>query len=161
MNLLHNATIIDSGKRFRGYLAFENEYITHVGCGNVPQALVELAGSNIADMHGAYIIPGVIDDQVHFRDPGLTHKGDIATESAAAAAGGVTSFMDMPNTNPSTTTVADLERKLDRANAVSTVNYSLFFRSHEQQYRRVAKGRLHPYTWGKAVFGFFNWKYAC
>ena len=86
MNLLHNATIIDSGKRFRGYLAFENEYITHVGCGNVPQALVELAGSNIADMHGAYIIPGVIDDQVHFRDPGLTHKGDIATESAAAAA---------------------------------------------------------------------------
>ncbi|WP_302984915.1 dihydroorotase [uncultured Muribaculum sp.] len=126
MNLLHNATIIDSGKRFRGYLAFENEYITHVGCGNVPQALVEIAGSNIADMQGAYIIPGVIDDQVHFRDPGLTHKGDIATESAAAAAGGVTSFMDMPNTNPSTTTVADLERKLDRANAVSTVNYSFF-----------------------------------
>ena len=126
MNLLHNATIIDNGKRFRGYLAFENEYITHVGCGDVPTDIARCAGCNAVDMHGAYILPGVIDDQVHFRDPGLTHKGDIETESAAAAAGGVTSFMDMPNTKPPTVTVAEVDKKLDRAKDVSAVNYSFF-----------------------------------
>ena len=79
------------------------------------------------DATGKYLLPGAIDDQVHFREPGLTHKGDIASESRAAVAGGVTTFMDMPNTKPQTTTLADLEWKLQRGAEMSVANYSFFF----------------------------------
>ena len=126
MNLLHNALIIDDGICRRGYVAFENEFITRTGAGDAPAELIAVAGENAVDLDGAYLIPGVIDDQVHFRDPGLTHKADLQTESAAAAAGGVTSFMDMPNTKPPTVTVEALEAKLKRASEVSAVNYAFF-----------------------------------
>ncbi|MCM1021737.1 MAG: dihydroorotase [Muribaculum sp.] len=126
MNLLHNAIIIDSGRRYRGYVAFDDEFIVAVGEGDVPSQLLLQASDKACDLQGAYLMPGVIDDQVHFRDPGLTHKADIATESAAAAAGGVTSFMDMPNTKPPTVTVEALQAKLARAEKVSVVNYAFF-----------------------------------
>lgn len=126
MNLLHNALIIDDGRSRRGYVAFDNEFITCVGYGDAPAVLIEQAGLNAVDLEGAWLLPGVIDDQVHFRDPGLTHKADLQTESAAAAAGGVTSFMDMPNTNPPTVTVEALLAKQKRASEVSAVNYSFF-----------------------------------
>jgi dihydroorotase len=84
------------------------------------------AGRNI-DATGKWLLPGVIDDQVHFREPGLTHKEDIATGSRAAVAGGVTTFMDMPNTKPQTTAIEDLEWKFQRASEVSLANYSFFF----------------------------------
>lgn len=126
MNLLHNALIIDDGICRRGYVAFEDEFITRTGAGDAPAELIAVAGENAVDLDGAYLIPGVIDDQVHFRDPGLTHKADLQTESAAAAAGGVTSFMDMPNTKPPTVTVEALEAKLKRASEVSAVNYAFF-----------------------------------
>ena len=79
------------------------------------------------DAQGCFLLPGVIDDHVHFRDPGLTHKADMATETAAAAAGGVTSFMDMPNCNPQTTTLEALDNKFQDAATKCIVNYSFYF----------------------------------
>lgn len=84
------------------------------------------AGAHEIDGEGLYLIPGLIDDQVHFREPGLTHKAEILTESRAAAAGGVTSYMEMPNVIPPTLNIARLEAKFDRAAEVSAVNYSFF-----------------------------------
>jgi len=81
----------------------------------------------VVDVEGNYVFPGVIDDQVHFREPGLTHKGDIASESRAAIAGGITSFIEMPNTNPQTTTVEKLEEKFEVASKTSYANYSFMF----------------------------------
>ncbi len=78
----------------------------------------------VIDAEGKFLIPGVIDDQVHFREPGLTHKGDIASESAAAVAGGITSYMEQPNTKPAATTIEELELKYSRAAEVSLANYS-------------------------------------
>ncbi|MCO6495338.1 MAG: dihydroorotase [Bacteroidetes bacterium] len=87
-----------------------------------------LSKSNkIIDANGIWLLPGVIDDQVHFREPGFTHKAEIATESSAAVAGGVTSFMEMPNTNPQTINKEELEMKFNRAAQVSPANYSFFF----------------------------------
>jgi dihydroorotase len=125
MTLLYNGEIVNDNRRFIGYVAFTDERITALGEGTPDDALL-LAATDTVDVGGALIIPGVIDDQVHFRDPGLTQKGDIATESRAAAAGGVTSFMDMPNTNPPTVTLEALQAKHRRAAEVSVVNYSFF-----------------------------------
>ncbi|GAL72723.1 dihydroorotase [Jejuia pallidilutea] len=86
-----------------------------------------MADVNIIDAEGKYVLPGAIDDQVHFREPGLTHKADIATESKAALAGGITSFIEMPNTNPQTTTVEKLEEKFEIAAKTSSANYSFMF----------------------------------
>ncbi len=85
------------------------------------------AGATIVDASGKYLLPGMIDDQVHFREPGLTQKGDLATESAAAAAGGITSFMDMPNVNPLTTTREELASKYGLASGRCTANYGFYF----------------------------------
>lgn len=123
--IIHNAIIVNEGSRFNGYLLVDNDVITAIEHGDAPQEL--LSTCDFAEnAEGAYLLPGVIDDQVHFRDPGLTHKGDIATESRAAVAGGVTSFMDMPNTLPQTTTLEALEEKHKRAAEVSLANYSFF-----------------------------------
>ncbi|GLB51406.1 dihydroorotase [Neptunitalea chrysea] len=83
--------------------------------------------AKIIDAEGHYLLPGIIDDQVHFREPGLTHKGNIASESRAAVAGGITTFMEQPNTNPQTTTIEKLEGKFDIAKNTSYANYSFFF----------------------------------
>src|SRR5690606_19450741 len=88
---------------------------------------IEVTGK-VAEINaeGLVLLPGAIDDQVHFREPGLTHKGEIYTEAKAAVAGGVTSFMEMPNTNPQSTTVEELEKKYTRAAQCSLANYSFF-----------------------------------
>lgn len=123
--IIYNAEIVNERKHWHGYVAFDNEFITDVGEGGPSLALLDSCEvKNDAD--GALVMPGVIDDQVHFRDPGLTHKGDIETESAAAVAGGVTSYMDMPNTNPPTVTLESLEEKNRRASDVSLANYGFF-----------------------------------
>ncbi len=83
--------------------------------------------AKVIDLKGKYLLPGIIDDQVHFREPGLTHKGNIATESRAAIAGGITSFMEQPNTNPQTTTIEELERKFATAANSAYANYSFLF----------------------------------
>ncbi|MCM1333068.1 MAG: dihydroorotase [Bacteroides sp.] len=123
--ILFNGTIINENNSFKGYVVIDGDTITDVAEGTPGKDLIADATEAI-DVKGAYILPGAIDDQVHFRDPGLTHKGDIFTESRAAAAGGVTSFMDMPNTKPPTVSVADVEWKLAHAANQSAVNYSFF-----------------------------------
>lgn len=123
--LLYNATLINDGKRFVGSLRIENERIAAIyQSDNIP--VEAYANAEKIDCTGKWILPGCIDDQVHFREPGLTHKGDIHSESTAAVAGGVTSFMDMPNTNPQTTTIEALNAKFQRASEVAVANYSFF-----------------------------------
>ena len=104
--LIQNPRIINEGRSFIGSVLVEGDKIAAVFEGEVP-GNVRAEANQVIDATGKWLIPGVIDDQVHFRDPGLTHKGDIGTESRAAVAGGVTTFMDMPNTKPQTTTIAD------------------------------------------------------
>lgn len=123
--LLYNATIINEYQRFYGYIIIEDGMISCVGHDSPDRQVLESCGK-VFDLEGCWVLPGVIDDQVHFRDPGLTHKGDIATESRAAVAGGVTSYMDMPNVVPPTTTIEALEAKYRRAAEVSLANYSFF-----------------------------------
>ncbi|MDR1675596.1 MAG: dihydroorotase [Tannerella sp.] len=123
--LIRNAQIINEGRTFTGSVLISGKYIASVCEG---EALPDgAAGAQIVDARGKWLLPGVIDDQVHFREPGLTHKGSLASESRAAVAGGVTSYMDMPNTNPQTTTLEQLEWKFRRAAEVSPANYSFFF----------------------------------
>ncbi len=125
LRVLYNATIVNEGKRYNGYVAINGERIAATGEGEAPQTLLDNA-DEAEDLQGCYLFPGVIDDQVHFRDPGLTHKADIASESAAAVSGGVTSFMDMPNTIPQTVTLEALEAKHKRAEEASIANYSFY-----------------------------------
>ena len=121
---IQNARIVNEGQTFEGSLVIENEVIAEVlKAGETPATPCD----ETIDAQGMYLLPGVIDDHVHFRDPGLTHKADIRTESMAAAAGGVTSYMDMPNTNPQTTTLEALEDKFKDAATKSIVNYSFYF----------------------------------
>jgi len=118
--LIKNARIVNEGEIFEGDLLVENARIAKIDTSIGPKN----ANVKVIDAEGKYLIPGVIDDQVHFREPGLTHKGDIASESAAAVAGGITSYMEQPNTKPAATTIEELEKKYSRAAEVSLANYS-------------------------------------
>ena len=121
---IKNAQIINEGQRFVGSVVVEDELIAEVlHEGEEPQYPCD----KLIDAEGLYLIPGVIDEHVHFRDPGLTHKADMHSESIAAVAGGVTSFMDMPNTNPQTTTLEALGDKFNDAAQKSVANYSFYF----------------------------------
>lgn len=123
--LIKNARMINEGRSCTASVLIDGDTIKAVYESPVPELLEKEA--RVIDAKGKLLLPGVIDDQVHFREPGLTYKGDIASESRAAAAGGVTSFMDMPNTKPQTVTISDLDYKFDRARETSVVNYSFFF----------------------------------
>lgn len=125
MILIKDATIINNGESQKGSLLIKGDRIERVAYGICPQELIELA-NEVIDAEGLWLIPGAIDDQVHFREPGLIHKADIASESRAAVAGGITSFMDMPNTNPQTTTIENVNWKFDRAAETSLANYSFY-----------------------------------
>lgn len=118
--LIKNAKIVNEGTIFEGDVLIEDEFIVEIA----QSISVKFPSTQIIDAEGNYLIPGMIDDQVHFREPGLTHKGDIATESKAAAAGGITSFMEQPNTIPNAVTQALLEEKFQLAAKSSYVNYS-------------------------------------
>ena len=125
MYLIQNATIINEGESIKGSVLIEREIIKAIYKENsVPSEILNRA--TIIDAEGLWLIPGVIDDQVHFRDPGLTHKGDIASESKAAIAGGVTSYMEMPNTKPQTTSIEALDAKFEVASQKSYANYSFY-----------------------------------
>ena len=121
---IKNAIIVNEGKKTLGSVIIENGIISAI---QTNEAESGTSCDNVIDAQQCYLIPGVIDDHVHFRDPGLTHKADILSESAAAAAGGVTSFMDMPNCNPQTITLEALENKFNLASEKSIVNYSFYF----------------------------------
>ena len=98
---IKNATIVNEGLKFKGHVLISGETIEKIFPHAIPGDL-DTTQMEVIDAEGLMLIPGVIDDQVHFREPGLTHKGEIATESRAAVAGGVTTYMEMPNTNPQT-----------------------------------------------------------
>ncbi|MDA0177664.1 dihydroorotase [Mesoflavibacter profundi] len=121
--LIKNAKIVNEGKIVNGDILIEGEYIAKIAESISPKS----ADVNVFDAEGQYVLPGAIDDQVHFREPGLTHKANIETESRAAIAGGITSFIEMPNTNPQTTTVEALNDKFDRASKTAWANYSFMF----------------------------------
>lgn len=139
MYLIHNATIINEGKSFIGSVLIEGETIKTIynNVQDIPDRTVDQ--SKIINAMGLWLIPGVIDDQVHFREPGLTHKGDIASESCAAIAGGVTSFMEMPNTNPQTTTIEALEGKFEIAGNKSYANYSFYLGATNDNLQELKK----------------------
>lgn len=119
--LLKNAKYVNEGRISEGDLLIEGDRIGRI------DADISDDRARVIDLEGNYLIPGLIDDQVHFREPGLTHKGDIATESRAAVAGGITSFMEQPNTVPQTTTIEKLEAKFARAAETAYANYSFLF----------------------------------
>ena len=121
--LIKNARIVNEGSTFNGEILIEGEYIKSI------DTKIDVTGERIKiiDANGSYVIPGLIDDQVHFREPGLTHKANIETESRAAVAGGITSFIEMPNTNPQTTTIEKLEEKFKMASNTAYANYSFMF----------------------------------
>jgi len=121
--LIKNATIINEGRISRNDVLLINELISLIGS---PDKINIPSGTKIIDATGLLLMPGVIDDQVHFREPGLTYKGDIYSESRAAVAGGVTSYMDMPNTNPQTVTIDILNEKYRIGSENSFTNYSFY-----------------------------------
>lgn len=119
--LIRNATLVNEGLRWVGDLRVRNGRIDTIG-----EAPEQLPGEELIDATGLWLLPGMIDDQVHFREPGLTHKANIASESRACAAGGITSFMEMPNTKPAALDRATLEAKYDIAAGSSVVNYAFY-----------------------------------
>ena len=129
--LIHNVTVVNEGKQFTGAVIIEGERITAVVEGLVftPEDF-----ETVINGEGCYLLPGVIDEHVHFRDPGLTHKADITSESRAAVAGGVTSVMDMPNTHPQTTTIEAWEAKMENFAQHSLANYSCYFGATNSNY---------------------------
>jgi dihydroorotase len=121
--LIKNAKIVNEGTIFYGDILIENEYIIEIA-DSISAKSPEV---QVFDAENNYVFPGVIDDQVHFREPGLTHKANIESESKAAIAGGITSFIEMPNTIPHTTTIEKLEEKFEIASKKSHANYSFMF----------------------------------
>jgi dihydroorotase len=132
--LIQNAVIVNENQTFQGDVLIEDDIILEVKEGNIDEEADEYI-----DATGLVLIPGVIDDQVHFREPGFTHKAEIATESRAAVAGGVTSYMEMPNTNPQAVTIEELEKKYRRAADVSPANYSFFMGATNDNVEEIKK----------------------
>lgn len=121
--LIKNANIVNEGKITKGDVLIEKDYIAEID----DSISVKSSNTIVIEADGCYLLPGLIDDQVHFREPGLTHKATIETESKAAVAGGITSFIEMPNTIPQATTIAKLEEKFNLAKKTSWANYSFMF----------------------------------
>ncbi len=133
--LIKNALIINEGKSFKGSLLIKGALIEQV----LPEGTVLPKADTEIDAEGLLLVPGAIDDQVHFREPGLTHKADIASESAAAVAGGITSYMEMPNTNPQTVTIEELEKKYLLGAEKSLANYSFYMGATNDNVNEVLK----------------------
>ena len=119
--LITNAEIVNEGRRESGDISIRDGRIHRIG-----RSLTARSGDRVLDANGRWLLPGMIDDQVHFREPGLTHKADIESESRACLAGGITSYMEMPNTKPPATNRPALEAKYARAAEVSRVNYAFY-----------------------------------
>ena len=132
--LIKNAKIVNENQIFKGDLLIENDLILKIG-----NDISEENAHRVIDADGKYLLPGVIDDQVHFREPGLTHKGDIESESRAAIAGGVTSFIEQPNTVPNAVTQQLLEEKYKIAAEKSLANYSFMMGGTNDNLEEVLK----------------------
>jgi len=135
---IYNALIINEDRQYKGNILVQGEQIAWIGQGEPPEEF-SMHGIERIDAEGMWLIPGAIDDQVHFREPGLTHKGDIYTESKAAVAGGITSYMEMPNTRPAATTHSLLEEKYQAAAERSWANYSFYLGASNSNLEEVLK----------------------
>jgi dihydroorotase len=135
--LIKNATVVNEGNSYVGDVLCVNGIIERIEKNGISQE-----ADKIINAQGLHLLPGVIDDQVHFREPGFTHKANIATESRAAVAGGVTTFMEMPNTNPQATTIEELEKKYVIANQCSPANYSFFLGATNDNIEEVKKADI-------------------
>jgi len=135
--IIKDALIVNEGKQFKGSILIEEGKISEISTtsGSFDSKTVD----KIIDASGKILIPGVIDDQIHFRDPGLSYKGDFYTESRAAVAGGITSVMEMPNTNPQTTTQKELTEKFRMASQKSFANYSFYFGATNDNIEEILK----------------------
>lgn len=131
--LIRNAQLVNEGKIKQADVLCKGDRIERIS------PTISGNADTVIDARGCYLLPGVIDDQVHFREPGFPHKADIASESRTAVAGGVTSFMEMPNTNPTTTTAEKLDEKMAIAAKVSPANYSFFFGATNDNYDEVMR----------------------
>ena len=131
--IIKNAKIVNENSIFEGDLLIENDIITKI------DKNISVENATVIDAKGNYLLPGMIDDQVHFREPGLTHKGNIATESKAAVAGGITSFIEQPNTVPNATTHEILEQKYDIASQTSFCNYSFMLGGTNNNLEEIKK----------------------
>ncbi|WP_417879833.1 dihydroorotase [Vibrio sp.] len=132
VTLIKNARVVNEGTITEADVRIVDQRITKIASNILAQP-----EDSIIDAEGGYLLPGMIDDQVHFREPGLTHKGTIASESRAAVAGGITSYMEMPNVSPATTTIAALERKFDIAKEHSMANYSFYLGATEDNLEQI------------------------
>lgn len=148
--LIKNARIVNEGKQFIGSVLIKDDIIEEIfnGCPETTQENWE-----IIDATGKLLIPGVIDDQVHFRDPGMPHKGDIFTESRAAVAGGTTSFMDMPNVKPQTLTQELLAERYKLGAEKSLANYSFYMGASNTNLKRLLKPTLKMFVVLKSLWG--------
>ncbi|MFT5723172.1 MAG: dihydroorotase [Bacteroidia bacterium] len=131
--IIKNGTVFNRHERLTTDIHIKDGFIVQLGAGLTSETATTI------DAQGKWVLPGVIDDQVHFREPGLTHKATIYTEAKAAVAGGVTSFMEMPNTNPQATTQAILEQKYVTASNSSLANYSFFMGTTNHNYDEIMK----------------------
>ncbi len=134
--LLKNALLVNEMRSFESDVLLQDNIILKI------DKNISNPNATVIDLKGNYLLPGIIDDQVHFREPGLTHKGDIASESKAAVAGGITSYMEQPNTNPQTTTIEKLEEKFAIASRTSFANYSFLFGGTNDNLEEIK--RLNP-----------------
>ncbi|NGN97412.1 dihydroorotase [Grimontia sp. S25] len=137
--LIKNARVVNEGRVQERDLRIVGQRIE-----KIDSHIIAAPTEQIVEANGRFILPGMIDDQVHFREPGLTHKGSIASESCAAVAGGITSYMEMPNVSPATTTIEALERKFDIAANNSLANYSFYLGATEDNLEQIK--RLNPET---------------
>ena len=133
--LVKNAIVVNEGRSEKLNIVIDNDRFAQITISEPSECEYD----NVIDAEGLYLLPGIIDDQVHFRQPGTTHKADIHSESRAAVAGGVTSYMEMPNTNPPTTNAELLKQKFDIANEDSMANYSFFIGATEENSDEIAK----------------------
>ena len=139
--IIKNGLIVNEGQTVEGDLSVSDGRIDKIG------GIIEATNAEEIDASGCYVLPGVIDDQVHFREPGLTHKAELFTESRAAIAGGTTSFMDMPNVKPASLTQELLEARYQLAAEKSLANYSFFMGASNENLEEVLK------TDGKQICG--------
>jgi len=147
--LIRNATVVNEGREFNGYVLIRGQLINAVGEGDMQPG----DDCEVIDAKGLILLPGVIDCHVHFREPGLTRKADLATESHAAVAGGVTSFFEMPNTQPQTVTLELLEQKMALAAGKSLANYSFFLGASNDNINEIVNADPHTVCGVKVFFG--------
>ena len=126
--LIKNVNIVNEGKIFKGDIRIQQEKIL-----SISSSMSSLQNENVVEGNNRYLIPGLIDDQVHFREPGLTYKGDIYSESRAAVAGGITSFIEMPNTNPQTTTM----KKIDEKKLIDQFKFLIIIYPKQKEYYKI------------------------